>query len=154
MTRIALQKKVLGSNDALADDVRSRLTARHIVAVNLMGSPGSGKTSLIETTARLLRQDIRAAALTGDQATEHDAQRIRAAGIPAIQITTEHSNQRSVSDLFSLGAWPCRRSRNHGLPLSGRESLRRGVAGATLWRGGCLGRGHPRIQERCSSRNS
>lgn len=88
MTRIAYEKKVLSKNDDLAAAVRQRLAAAGIYALNLIGSPGSGKTSLVEKTAAWLDGRVPAAALSGDQATENDARRIRAAGLPALQITT------------------------------------------------------------------
>ena len=53
-----------------------------------MGSPGSGKTSILEATARALKQEIRIGAISGDLATSHDAERLRAAGIPSESITT------------------------------------------------------------------
>lgn len=87
--RIEYQKKVLSKNDELAAEVRGKLLARGTFALNLIGSPGSGKTSLVEKTARWShRAGVPTAALTGDQATRNDADRILAAGIPAIQITT------------------------------------------------------------------
>ncbi len=87
--RIEYEKKVLSKNDELAAEVRGKLTARGVFALNLIGSPGSGKTSLVEKTAQWsVRSGIPTAALTGDQATRNDADRILASGIPAIQITT------------------------------------------------------------------
>src|SRR5262249_35802355 len=59
-----------------------------VVAVNLMGSPGSGKTSVLEATARALRQEMRIGAVSGDLATSRDADRLAAAGIPSAAITT------------------------------------------------------------------
>jgi len=88
MTRIAYDKKVLTRNDELAAEVRDILSARGTLAVNILGSPGSGKTSLVEKTAGWLKARVAAAALSGDQATENDARRIRQAGLPALQITT------------------------------------------------------------------
>lgn len=88
MTQLTYEKKVLSRNDELAAEVRRKLAARNVFAVNLIGSPGSGKTSLIERTAGWASGLMPAAALSGDQATENDARRIRAAGLPALQITT------------------------------------------------------------------
>jgi len=86
--KVPYENKVLSKNDRIASDVRRHLMARGIVALNLIGSPGSGKTSLVERTAAWCHGRVAAAALTGDQATCHDADRIERAGIPAIQITT------------------------------------------------------------------
>jgi hydrogenase nickel incorporation protein HypB len=87
--RIEYDRKVFSTNDKLAAEVRGKLNARGALALNLLGSPGSGKTSLVEKTAHWShRAGVSAAALTGDQATRNDADRILASGIPAIQITT------------------------------------------------------------------
>ena len=87
-TRVDYEKKVLTRNVELAAEVRERLAARRTLALNVLGSPGSGKTSLVERTASHFAPAVRAAALSGDQATDNDAIRIRRAGIPALQITT------------------------------------------------------------------
>jgi hydrogenase nickel incorporation protein HypB len=102
--KITFEKKVLSKNDRIAAEVRRHLAARGIVAVNLIGSPGSGKTSLVERTADWCRGRIATAALTGDQATRHDADRIERAGIPAIQITTGnecHLNAQRILDCLA-----------------------------------------------------
>jgi len=99
--KITFENKVLSKNDRIAAEVRRHLTARGIVAVNLIGSPGSGKTSLVERTAAWCHGRVAAAALTGDQATRHDADRIERSGIPAIQITTGnecHLNAQRILD--------------------------------------------------------
>jgi hydrogenase nickel incorporation protein HypB len=102
--KISFEEKVLSKNDRIAAEVRRHLTARGILAINLIGSPGSGKTSLVEKTAAWCRGRVAAAALTGDQATRHDADRIERAGIPAIQITTGnecHLNAQRILDCVS-----------------------------------------------------
>jgi hydrogenase nickel incorporation protein HypB len=102
--KITFEKKVLSKNDRIAAEVRRHLTTRGIVAVNLIGSPGSGKTSLVERTAAWCHGRFATAALTGDQATRHDADRIERAGIPAIQITTGnecHLNAQRILDCVS-----------------------------------------------------
>jgi len=103
MARIAYKEKVLSRNEELAAAVRERLTARGVFAVNLISGPGAGKTSLVERTAAWAKDRVKAAALSGDQATENDAARIRSAGIPALQITTGnecHLNAGRVLDLL------------------------------------------------------
>jgi hydrogenase nickel incorporation protein HypB len=67
---------------------REHFRERHVVAVNLMGSPGAGKTAILEATARPLGGRRRLGALAGDLATERDAERLSAAGITAKSITT------------------------------------------------------------------
>lgn len=84
-----LSRLVLGQNEKLAERVRGILLAKGIVAINLVSSPGSGKTTLLENTLRQLTEmGLRPAVLVGDLATDNDAQRLKATGAPAVQITT------------------------------------------------------------------
>ena len=84
---VELEARVLAKNDALAQVNESWLAARRIVALNLMGAPGSGKTSLLERTARHFGGG-RLGVIEGDQATANDAERVRAAGAPVVQVNT------------------------------------------------------------------
>jgi hydrogenase nickel incorporation protein HypB len=79
---------LLEHNDAHAAQNRARLDARRVLTINLMSSPGSGKTSLLEATIRALKGRLRLGVIEGDLETENDANRIRALGVPAHQITT------------------------------------------------------------------
>jgi hydrogenase nickel incorporation protein HypB len=79
---------LLGTNKKIAADIRDALKLRNILAVNLMSSPGAGKTSLLEVLADRLKGRARMSVIEGDIETERDAERIRAKGIPAWQITT------------------------------------------------------------------
>ncbi|MBI5838067.1 MAG: hydrogenase nickel incorporation protein HypB [Candidatus Eisenbacteria bacterium] len=83
-----VQQRVLAANDEAAAELRRGFRADRMLVVNLISSPGSGKTSLLEATVRALTGRVRMAALDGDIATERDADRLRAAGIPAHQILT------------------------------------------------------------------
>jgi hydrogenase nickel incorporation protein HypB len=85
---IAVLENLLAENDRQAMHNRARLNARGILAINLMSSPGSGKTSLLEATIRALPPNLRVAVIEGDLETENDAQRIRRHGVEAVQITT------------------------------------------------------------------
>ena len=85
--RIAFETDLLAYNDRLARELRTRFDKARIVALNLIGAPGAGKTALLEATIRGLR-DLRVAVIEGDQATDHDAQRIASAGAPVIQVNT------------------------------------------------------------------
>ncbi|MGQ9369450.1 hydrogenase nickel incorporation protein HypB [Azospirillum sp. ST 5-10] len=76
------------ANDRMAARVRAHLDARGVLAVNLMSSPGAGKTSLLEATIGALPAGVRVAVVEGDLETENDARRIRRHGVPAVQITT------------------------------------------------------------------
>ncbi|MDD5034259.1 MAG: hydrogenase nickel incorporation protein HypB [Methylococcaceae bacterium] len=85
-------EKILGSllqhNDRQAELNRARLDRHGVLTINLMSSPGSGKTALLESTIRKLAGGLRIAVIEGDLETENDADRIRALGVPAHQITT------------------------------------------------------------------
>ncbi|MDJ0894448.1 MAG: hydrogenase nickel incorporation protein HypB [Alphaproteobacteria bacterium] len=85
---LSLEIDLMSKNDAVAARNRAFLAERGILAVNLMSSPGSGKTSLLVRTLELLRGEMPAAVIEGDQATTHDTDRIRACGVPAMQINT------------------------------------------------------------------
>ena len=81
-------KDLLGTNKQVAAEIRRELRARGILCVNLLSSPGSGKTALLEALADRLKGRFRMAVIEGDIETERDAERIRKKGIPAWQITT------------------------------------------------------------------
>lgn len=85
---ILVLRDLLATNKQAAAAIRQELRARGILAVNLMSSPGSGKTTLLESLADRLKGRYRMAVIEGDIETERDAERIRAKGIPAWQITT------------------------------------------------------------------
>ncbi|MCC6962139.1 MAG: hydrogenase nickel incorporation protein HypB [candidate division Zixibacteria bacterium] len=78
--KVVLEKKVLSENDKLAAAIRTDLKARKIAALNLVSSPGSGKTSLVEKTIQALGGEINIAIVAGDVQTENDANRIIKAG--------------------------------------------------------------------------
>ena len=85
---VELETRILAKNDALAEKNRAWFQGREILALNLVSSPGAGKTSLLERTIRDLRQELRLYIIEGDQATAFDGERIRAAGAPAVQVNT------------------------------------------------------------------
>jgi len=78
--RIKIEKKVLSENDRLAVEIRSQLSRNGVLSINLVSSPGSGKTSLLEKTIKVLKQKIRMAVIAGDIQTENDALRLSRAG--------------------------------------------------------------------------
>ncbi|HEV2697098.1 MAG TPA: hydrogenase nickel incorporation protein HypB [Terriglobales bacterium] len=88
MNRVALEKKVLGENDRIAGELRARFRQNGVVCLNLISSPGSGKTMLLEKTLDALPRSERVAVLTGDIQTENDAARLKRFGFPVKQITT------------------------------------------------------------------
>jgi hydrogenase nickel incorporation protein HypB len=81
-------ENILSANDHLAEENRSRLEAAELFSINLMASPGAGKTSLIEHTIKGLSGQLDLAVVDGDIATSIDADRAAAAGAEAIQINT------------------------------------------------------------------
>jgi hydrogenase nickel incorporation protein HypB len=83
-----VETRILEKNDALADQNRAWFAGREILALNLVSSPGAGKTSLLERTIRDLNAELSISVIEGDQATANDGERIRAAGAPAIQVNT------------------------------------------------------------------
>src|SRR5690349_4084919 len=85
---IDVQHRILAKNDATAAHNREHFVDDGILCVNLMGSPGAGKTAVLEATARACGDSRRFAALAGDLATDHDAERLRIAGIRSRAITT------------------------------------------------------------------
>ncbi len=87
-TSIDLVTRLLRENDHVAAHNRQHFDRYGVLAVNLMSSPGSGKTSLLETTIEALGDKLRIAVIEGDLETENDARRIRAKGVPAVQIMT------------------------------------------------------------------
>lgn len=85
---VDVRDRILSVNDAQAAHNREHFRARGVLAINLMGSPGSGKTAILEATARAFAGRLPVGAIAGDLETERDADRLRAAGIPARAITT------------------------------------------------------------------
>lgn len=79
---------LLKANDYIAEMIRSEMKDRNILLLNLVSSPGSGKTSLLEETIRRLKGQLNIAVLEGDLETERDAIRIRQHGVQALQIVT------------------------------------------------------------------
>jgi hydrogenase nickel incorporation protein HypB len=85
---VEVRKNVLKQNDVIARALRERFRDEGILAVSLVSSPGSGKTTFLERTLTLLRPHYRVAALVGDLATDNDAERLARSGAPVKQITT------------------------------------------------------------------
>ncbi len=111
---VDVEQNLLAANDRRAHHNREHLRADGILALNLMGSPGCGKTALLEATARRWGAGRRLAAMSGDLATDRDAERLRAAGIPSVGITTGsacHLDARMVHEAL------------HELPTEGLDLL-------------------------------
>jgi len=100
----SIRKKILSANDEVARATRERFGDDGTLVVDVVSSPGSGKTTLIAETAPHLA-DLRAGAIVGDIATELDADRLRAAGLPAHQIVTGgacHLDARMLADALPV----------------------------------------------------
>jgi hydrogenase nickel incorporation protein HypB len=85
---VQIERDILSKNDRYAADNRAYLAEHGIFALNLVSSPGSGKTTLLVRTIAALHGAVPLAVIEGDQQTDNDAARIRAAGAPALQINT------------------------------------------------------------------
>jgi hydrogenase nickel incorporation protein HypB len=85
---VQIEQDILGKNNQYAAANRSWFQAHGILALNLVSSPGSGKTSLLTRSIQDLKDQYPLAVIEGDQQTSHDADRIRATGVPALQINT------------------------------------------------------------------
>ena len=88
MSRVEVEKKVLNENQILAEQLRERYRENGVLCVNLISSPGSGKTLLLEKTLERMDKRARVAVLTGDLQTENDAKRLAQYGFPVKQIVT------------------------------------------------------------------
>ncbi len=104
---LEIRKGILNKNDEIARGLRERLHACGLLTINLVSSPGSGKTTFLERTLRSLRERGKAAAaLVGDLATDNDARRLAQAGVPVRQIHTAghcHLEAQMVAD--HLAGW-------------------------------------------------
>ncbi len=85
---IEVVRDLLHANDHAAAHNREHMQRHGVVAINLMSSPGAGKTALLEATIEALQHRYRIAVVEGDLETDNDARRIRAKGVPAVQVTT------------------------------------------------------------------
>jgi hydrogenase nickel incorporation protein HypB len=85
---VEVHDRILAGNDRAARHNREHFARWRLVAFNLMGSPGAGKTAILEATARRLPRGVRLGAVAGDLETHRDAERLEKAGIPSVAITT------------------------------------------------------------------
>ena len=91
----------LDANDRLAERNRGFFAAKNLLVINVFSSPGSGKTSLLQKTAEMLRGRVRMGVIVGDLATDNDAERLSRADIPVVQITTGtmcHLDARMIAE--------------------------------------------------------
>ena len=102
--KIVAAKSILKANDQLAAENRARFQAAGVFGVNLVGSPGSGKTTLLEALCKVLPDRFRPAVIEGDIAGSIDAERMEAAGVPAVQINTEGACHLDATMVASAAA--------------------------------------------------
>jgi hydrogenase nickel incorporation protein HypB len=88
MVKVKVVEQVTKANDQIASENQAMLDANETFAVNLMASPGAGKTSLLMRTVEALREQLRIGAIEGDTASQVDADRVATTGIPVVQINT------------------------------------------------------------------
>jgi hydrogenase nickel incorporation protein HypB len=88
MSVITIERKVLGKNDEVARQNREMFADHGIFVLNMVSSPGAGKTSILERTLEELREKLRIAVIEGDVQTDLDARRIAKYNVPAVQIVT------------------------------------------------------------------
>jgi hydrogenase nickel incorporation protein HypB len=113
-TAVSVLKNLLNKNDAQAEHNRQHFNRHGVLAINLMSSPGAGKTALLEATIDAMGNECRIGVIEGDLETENDAERIRARGVPAFQITTGtacHLDAHMVHEAL------------HAFPLDGLDIL-------------------------------
>jgi len=89
MVNIPVFKSVTEANALLADALRDAFARQDVLVLNIIASPGAGKTTLLERTIEALRDELRLLVIEGDPTTSLDAERIIAAGVPAVQINTD-----------------------------------------------------------------
>ncbi len=89
MSVITVERKVLEKNDAIAQKNRESFKKKNLFSMNLVSSPGSGKTSLVERTIHHTKNKFKIAVIEGDVQTSLDAERVAAYGVPVVQIVTQ-----------------------------------------------------------------
>jgi len=101
MDIITIERKVLEKNDEIALQIRNKLKINKTFAVNIVSSPGSGKTSILERTIESLKSKIQFAVIEGDVQTNFDAERVKKYNVPVVQIVTNggcHLDAKLVKD--------------------------------------------------------
>lgn len=105
---IQVERDILGKNDRLAAENRARFRADEVLVFNLVSSPGAGKTSLLVRAVSELKESFPIGVIEGDQQTSNDAERIRATGVPAIQVNTGkgcHLDAAMVGQAYDRLPW-------------------------------------------------
>jgi hydrogenase nickel incorporation protein HypB len=101
--KVSVVRNILEANDRIAQQNRNLFTEYGLLVINLMSSPGAGKTSLLEKTIDALKSDVRIGIIEGDIQSSQDAERIARKGVPAVQINTGaecHLDGNMIRDTF------------------------------------------------------
>jgi len=101
--KISVIKNILEANDRIAQENRAIFDEKGLMVINLMSSPGAGKTCLLEKTINALKDDLRIGVIEGDVQSSQDAERIAKSGIPVVQINTGgacHLDGNMIRDTF------------------------------------------------------
>lgn len=105
---IQVERDILGKNDRLAADNRARFRADDVLAFNLVSSSGAGKTTLLARAVSELKDNFPIGVIEGDQQTSNDAERIRATGVPAVQVNTGkgcHLDAAMIGEAYNRLPW-------------------------------------------------
>lgn len=100
---ISIERNILEANDSVAEELKKVFAENKVLVLNLISSPGSGKTSLLEKTLSDLRDEFKMGVIEGDCQTDNDAKRVAATGAKAIQINTDggcHLDSKMIRDVI------------------------------------------------------
>ncbi|MGI6360767.1 MAG: hydrogenase nickel incorporation protein HypB [Bacillota bacterium] len=103
--KIDVKQDIMEINNTYAADNRRLFKKHNLLTINLMGSPGAGKTSLLEQLLASLQDDVKVAVIEGDLATARDAERIMAYGVEVVQINTQggcHLDAKMIGQVLSI----------------------------------------------------
>jgi len=102
--KVSVVRNILEANERIAEQNKALFQQHHLLVINLMSSPGAGKTSLLEKTIDALKKDLRIGVIEGDIQSTSDAERIARKGVPAVQINTGgacHLDGNMIRETFS-----------------------------------------------------
>lgn len=100
---ISIERNILEANDSVAEELKKIFAENNVLVLNLISSPGSGKTSLLEKTLSDLRNEFKMGVIEGDCQTDNDAKRVAATGAKAVQINTDggcHLDSKMIRDVI------------------------------------------------------
>lgn len=100
---ISIERNILEANDSVAEELKKIFAQSNVLVLNLISSPGSGKTSLLEKTLSDLREEFKMGVIEGDCQTDNDAKRVAATGAKAVQINTDggcHLDSKMIRDVI------------------------------------------------------